>query len=148
MMPSRRTYNRRHKRSASKATVLKARDEHEIDGAFAALVRERVGAVLVTGDTLFNTRRPQVIALAERFRIPAIYDRREYPTNGGLMSYGANIGDQYRQSGRYVARILKGAQPADLPVLQPTKFELVININTAKEIGTPFRRRCLRSPTR
>jgi putative tryptophan/tyrosine transport system substrate-binding protein len=118
--------------------VAKARDEHEIDDAFAALVRERVGAVLVTGDTLFNARRPQIIALAERFRIPAIYDRRDYPTNGGLMSYGASIIDQYRQSGRYVGRILKRAQPADLPVLQPTRFELVINISTARRLGLPI----------
>ena len=115
--------------------VAKARDEREIDDAFAALVRERIGAVLVTGDTLFNARRPQVIALAQRFGVPAIYDRREYPTNGGLMSYGASIADQYRQSGRYVGRILKGVQPVDLPVLQPTRFELVINISTARKLG-------------
>ena len=112
--------------------IAKAREGREVDDAFAALARERAGGVLVTADPLFNSRRAQIISLGQKFGIPAIYERREFPAEGGLMSYGANIGDQYLQSGRYVGRILKGAQPADLPVLQPTKFELVINLKAAK----------------
>jgi putative ABC transport system substrate-binding protein len=99
------------------------------------LAREQAGALLVTADPLFIGRRPQIISLANRYAVPTIYDRRDYPADGGLMSYGASIVDQYYQSGRYVGRILKGERPADLPVIQPTKFELVINATTAKSLG-------------
>jgi putative ABC transport system substrate-binding protein len=115
--------------------IATARSDHEIDDAFAALAPERAGALLVTADPLFNGNRPQVIGLAKRYAIPAIYDRRDFPADGGLMSYGASIVDQYYQSGRYVGRILKGERPVDLPVIQPTKFELVINAKTAKSLG-------------
>jgi putative tryptophan/tyrosine transport system substrate-binding protein len=115
--------------------IAKARSDRETDDAFAALARERAGAVLVTADPLFIGRRPQIISLANRYAVPAIYDRRDFPEDGGLMSYGASIVDQYYQSGRYVGRILKGERPGDLPVIQPTKFELVINAKTAKSLG-------------
>ena len=115
--------------------IAKARSDRDTDDAFAALAREQVGALLVTADPLFIGRRPQVIGLANRYAVPAFYDRRDFPADGGLMSYGASIVDQYYQSGRYVGRILKGERPADLPVIQPTKFELVINAKTAKSLG-------------
>ena len=115
--------------------VAKARSDSETEDAFAALAREKAGALLVTADPLFIGRRPQIIGLAKRYAVPAIYDRRDFPADGGLMSYGAGIVDQYHQSGRYVGRILKGERPADLPVIQPTKFELVINAKTAKSLG-------------
>jgi len=99
------------------------------------LAREKAGALLITADPLFIGRRPQIIGLAKRYAVPAIYDRRDFPADGGLMSYGAGIVDQYHQCGRYVGRILKGERPADLPVIQPTKFELVINAKTAKSLG-------------
>jgi ABC-type uncharacterized transport system substrate-binding protein len=115
--------------------IAKARSDRDTDDAFAALAREQAGALLVTADPLFIGRRPQIIGLANRYAVPAIYDRRDFPADGGLMSYGASIVDQYYQSGRYVGRILKGERPADLPVIQPTKFELVINAKTAKSFG-------------
>jgi putative ABC transport system substrate-binding protein len=115
--------------------IAKARSDRDTDDAFAALAREQAGALLVTADPLFIGRRPQIISLANRYAVATIYDRRDYPADGGLMSYGASIVDQYYQSGRYVGRILKGERPADLPVIQPTKFELVINATTAKSLG-------------
>jgi putative ABC transport system substrate-binding protein len=115
--------------------IAKARSDRDTDDAFAALAREQAGALLVAADPLFIGKRPQIISLANRYAVPAIYDRRDFPADGGLMSYGASIVDQYYQSGRYVGRILKGERPADLPVIQPTKFVLVINAKTAKSLG-------------
>jgi len=115
--------------------VLKARTEPEIDAAFATLVQLRVGALLVGNDGFFFDRRDQFAALASRHSIPACFDLREHVEAGGLMSYGANLGDVYRQAGIYTARILGGARPAHLPVLQASKVELVVNMKTAKALG-------------
>jgi putative ABC transport system substrate-binding protein len=114
---------------------LDARDEQEIDTAFAKLRELRVSALLVISDPLFTSHRHQIVALANHHRIPAVYPLREYVAAGGLISYGASITDAYRQSGVYVGRILHGAQPRDLPILQPTKFDLVINLKTAQALG-------------
>jgi putative ABC transport system substrate-binding protein len=115
--------------------VLNASTSHEIDAAFATFVRERPDALFVGGDAVFASRRVQLTHLATRQAIPAIYAQREYTEAGGLMSYGANVADAYRQVGVYTGRILKGAKPADLPVVQSTKFELVINAQTARTNG-------------
>jgi putative tryptophan/tyrosine transport system substrate-binding protein len=115
--------------------VVKASADVELDAAFAALVREHAGALLVGADPYFDTRRDRIIDFARRQRLPAIYQFREYAVAGGLLSYGVSITDAYRQYGVYTAAVLKGAKPADLPVLQPTKFELVINLRTAKALG-------------
>jgi putative ABC transport system substrate-binding protein len=107
----------------------------KVDSAFAMLGRESVEALLVPPDTTFYSRRRQIADLAARTRLPAIYGYREHVEDGGLMSYGPDIPDQYRRAANYVDKILKGAQPADLPVEQPTKIELVINLKTATALG-------------
>ena len=115
--------------------IAKASNDDELETAFASLVREGVGALLITADPYFDTRRDRIVAFAARQRLPAIYQFREYAVAGGLLSYGVSITDSYRQYGDYTAKILNGANPAELPVYQPTKFELVINLKTAKALG-------------
>ena len=116
-------------------SVVHAGTERDFDTAFATLVNAGANALLVTTNALFINQRKKIVALAARYAVPAIYDRREFPAAGGLMSYGASIIDQYRQSGVYIGEILHGVEPADLPVMQPTKFELVINAQTASILG-------------
>jgi ABC-type uncharacterized transport system substrate-binding protein len=118
-----------------KISLFNARSEVEFDGAFAAVVERRAGALFVSGDPLFTSRRAQLVALAAQYTIPASYSFRDFPLAGGLMSYGADLLDVHRQAGVYAGRILKGEKPADLPILQPTKFNLVINQKTAKALG-------------
>jgi putative tryptophan/tyrosine transport system substrate-binding protein len=115
--------------------VLYASAESEIDSAFATLVKLRAGGLVLGTDTFFTSRSGQIAALALRYAVPAISQYREFAVAGGLMSYGANITDAYRQVGVYTGRILRGEKPADLPVQQSTKVELVINLKTAKALG-------------
>jgi len=115
--------------------VLKASSESEIDIAFAALAQLHAGALLVGNDGFFGSRRDQLAALATSRVVPAIYDSQQFAASGGLISYGPSLTASYRQLGIYAGRILKGAKPADLPVQQPTKFELAINLKTAKALG-------------
>jgi putative tryptophan/tyrosine transport system substrate-binding protein len=121
------------KRLAGGAALLALHTE--LNAALASLVQHGVRAVLVAADPYFDTRRDRIIAFAAENRIPAIYQFREFAVAGGLISYGPSITDSYRQAGIYAGRILKGVKPVDLPVLQPTKFELVINLKTAKALG-------------
>jgi len=118
-----------------KLFVAKASNDAELNAALASLVDEGVKAVLIAADPYFDTRRDRIIAFAAQHRLPTIYQFREFAVAGGLLSYGPSITDSYRQAGIYAGRILKGVKPADLPVLQPTKFELVINLKTAKALG-------------
>jgi putative ABC transport system substrate-binding protein len=115
--------------------VLDGGTDERIEAAFAALAPQHVAALLVGADPFFDTRRERLVALASQHRMPAIYQFREYALAGGLMSYGTSITDMYRLVGLYVGRVLKGEKPADLPVMQVTKFELVINLATAKALG-------------
>jgi putative ABC transport system substrate-binding protein len=115
--------------------ILKARTEGEIDAAFTTLVQRHVGALVVGNDSFFDSRIEQFVALAGRDAVSAIYDQREFPDSGGLMSYGTSLTSVYRQLGIYAGKILSGAKPADLPVQQPTRFELVLNMKTAKALG-------------
>ena len=118
-----------------KLAVLKASTEEEIDAAFASLVRLRAGALVVDADGFFANRREQIVALASRHAVPAVYPRRQFVAAGGLISYGAVATAVPQQAGIYTGRILKGTKPADLPVQQPTNFELVVNLKTAKALG-------------
>jgi putative ABC transport system substrate-binding protein len=120
---------------ARQIVVVKASSEPDLDAAFATLSQVRAEALLVAADPFFNTRREQLIALATRHAIPAIYEFREFPLAGGLMSYGTSLAGAYHQVGVYTGKILKGENPANLPVVQPTMFEMVINLRTAKALG-------------
>jgi putative ABC transport system substrate-binding protein len=115
--------------------ILNAEDEQEIERAFATLVQQKIGALAVAGDTMFAARRIQIVTLAARYSIPTIYQRKEFAEVGGLISYGTDYSEMVRQQGLYVARILKGERPADLPIMQSTRFELFINLKTAKALG-------------
>jgi putative tryptophan/tyrosine transport system substrate-binding protein len=115
--------------------IVNVSSERDIDAAFASFVRQRVSAVMVGADAFFTARRDQLVELAARHAIPASYHIREFVAAGGLMSYGANLNDMYRLAGVYAARILKGEKPAELPVQQTVKFELAINLKTAKTLG-------------
>jgi putative ABC transport system substrate-binding protein len=115
--------------------VLDASSAAEIEQAFAAIASQRADALLVNADALFTAERELLVALAARYRVPAIYAWREFAEAGGLMSYGTNLNRSYHQVGTYVGRILKGEKPADLPVMQPTNFEFMINLRTAKALG-------------
>jgi putative ABC transport system substrate-binding protein len=116
-------------------SISRASTEREIDAAFVALDGQKVKALFVASDPFFYNRREQIVALVARLSVPAIFHQREFVTAGGLISYGSSATDMYRKAGLYTALILKGTKPADLPVLQPTKFELVINLRTAKALG-------------
>ena len=115
--------------------VAKASTDAELDTAFASLVNAGIGALLVTADPYFDTRRDRIVTFAAQHRLPAIYQFRQFALAGGVLSYGLNFNDVYRQVGVYAGKVLKGAKPADLPVQQVTKFELVINMKTAKALG-------------
>jgi putative tryptophan/tyrosine transport system substrate-binding protein len=115
--------------------VFNAGSASEIDAAFASLMQRGASALLVSGSPIFGSRRDQIVALCARHSLPTLHSTREYSAAGGLISYGASISDAYRHVALYVARILKGDRPSDLPVVQPTKFELVINLKTAKTLG-------------
>jgi putative ABC transport system substrate-binding protein len=123
------------RRLGGEPVVFDVGSEQDIDFAFAAMAQQYVRAVVVSPDAFLNTRRDQIIKLAAHHAIPTMYSNREYIPAGGLMSYGVELYDLYRQAGVYAGRILKGAKPAGLPVLQPTKFELVVNLKTARTLG-------------
>jgi putative ABC transport system substrate-binding protein len=117
------------------AIALTATTDDEIDAAFASAVGQGAGAMLVSSDPFFNSRSGRFVEQAARYSMPVIYPQREYVRGGGLISYGPDFSDGYRNGGVYVGKILKGAKPAELPVMQPTKFDLVLNLKTAKALG-------------
>ena len=118
--------------------VVHASAESEFEGAFASLARQSVGGLLIASDPFFASHRDQLVALAARYKLPTMYHQREFSEAGGLVSYAPDFAEGYRQGGVYAGRILKGATPADLPVMQSSKFEFVINLKTAKELGVKF----------
>jgi putative ABC transport system substrate-binding protein len=118
-----------------KIEIFRASTEAEIESAFNAIPQQRLGALVVAADPFYDTRRVQLVVLMARHSLPAMYHLREYAAAGGLMSYGIDLADVYRQMGSYAGKILRGAKPADLPVVQPTRFELVINLPTARVLG-------------
>ena len=129
--------------------VLNASNDQEVGAAFARLAGLNAGAIIVEGEPYFDSRRATIVELAAKYGIPASYSWRENVVMGGLLSYGTSITDSYRNAGVYCGRILKGEKPADLPVMQPTKFELTINLKTAKTLGLDrTARRCSPAPTR
>jgi putative tryptophan/tyrosine transport system substrate-binding protein len=115
--------------------LREAGNEAEVDAAFAAFVEQKIGALLIGNDPFFGSQREKLAALAVRLKLPAISFRREFAEVGGLLSYGPLFADGYREAGIYAGKILKGTRPADLPVMQPTKFELVVNLKAAKAMG-------------
>ena len=130
----------RELREAAKALNLQieialAGKDQELESAFATLAQSHAAALLITADPFFDTRRDRIIALAAQFRLPAIYQFRDYAVAGGLVSYGVSLADGYRQVGIYAGRILKGDKPGDLPIYQAIKFEFVINLKTAQNLG-------------
>jgi putative ABC transport system substrate-binding protein len=126
--------------SATRIKFLQARNDSELDAAFANMQRLKLRALLVAANQYFVNRREKIVALAARHAIPASYPFSEFPIAGGLLSYGPHLADAYRQAGIYAARVLKGAKPADLPVIQATKLELVVNLKTAKNLGLTLSR--------
>ena len=134
---------------AQKLLVLKAGNEADIEKAFAAIAQQKASGLLLQLDPFLQGRREQIVALAARHALPAIYDRRDFPAAGGLISYGTSLEDALRLVGNYAGRLLKGEKPGDLPVQQPTKFELVDQSEDRKGAGPPRSRRpCSRVPTR
>ena len=121
-----------------KVVPINAANENEFEAAFTTIVQAGAGALVVIGSPLFTSKRQTLVALSARHAIPAIYELRDYVAVGGLISYSASFTDAYRQAGVYAGRILKGAKPSELPVLQPTAFELSINLTTAKALGLTF----------
>lgn len=121
--------------TSQRLSIFKASNDTELDTGLTSIQQQRVSALLLAADPYFDTRRDRIITFAAQNKLPAIYQFREYAVAGGLISYGPSITDSYRQAGNYVGQILKGAKPTDLPVLLPTKFELVINLKTAKALG-------------
>ena len=120
---------------AARVHIVSAESEADLGSVFTMLVKQHTGALIIAGDSYFSGRRGRIVALAARHAMPTMYDRRDFVDAGGLISYGHERASAYRQLGIYAGRILKGAKPAELPVLQPTKFELVINLNAAKALG-------------
>jgi putative ABC transport system substrate-binding protein len=137
--PNAETYSKAAAEAAStlgiEIRMFNASTEQSLDEAFASLARLKVGGLVVPNEPFLDSRRNRIVALADRYAMPAIYSIREYVAAGGLLSYGPSLADSYRQAGIYLGRILKGEKPADLPVQQPTKFELFINLKTAKALG-------------
>ena len=121
--------------AGQRVLFLRAGTPEELDASFLSLIRAEAGALLVTSDAFFTSRHQQLVVLAARHAVPAIYGQRQFATAGGLISYGSSVADSHRQAGIYVGRILKGTKPAELPVMQPVKFDLVINLKTAKALG-------------
>jgi len=118
-----------------KILVMNVSNDDELTAAFEGLLEQQIGALQVAADPFFDTRRRRIIEFAAQNRIPAIYQFREYAVSGGLISYGPRITDLYNQAGRYAGRILRGTSPSDLPIVQPTRFEMVVSLNTAKALG-------------